>query len=191
VLAQITWYHNLAILEKLTPPEIAFVPRRPSNTVGAVNLLVHQIETGRVQRKGNRLPTSGAPCLHLNPPRAGNHERSLQLRFSLGDDARERDPERDILGHLQPAGRKPDFFIDLLFYHLKLRAYVVIDLEMKAFEPEFAGEMNSISQPSMTACGIPMINPASASVFARHNERIVAEYALRDFNLTAGQLVDH
>jgi hypothetical protein len=56
-----------------------------------------------------------------------------------------------------PVGNQ-DFFIDLLFYHLKLRAYVVIDLEMKAFEPEFAGKMNSISQPSMTACGIPMTN---------------------------------
>jgi hypothetical protein len=35
-----------------------------------------------------------------------------------------------------------DFFIDLLFYHLKLRAFVVVDLKMKAFEPEFAGKMN-------------------------------------------------
>jgi len=35
-----------------------------------------------------------------------------------------------------------EFYIDLLFYHLKLRAYVVVDLKMKAFEPEFAGKMN-------------------------------------------------
>jgi predicted nuclease of restriction endonuclease-like (RecB) superfamily len=48
-----------------------------------------------------------------------------------------------------------DFFIDLLFYHLKLCAYVVVDLKMTAFEPEFAGKMNSISRPSTTSCGIP------------------------------------
>jgi predicted nuclease of restriction endonuclease-like (RecB) superfamily len=40
---------------------------------------------------------------------------------------------------IPPASRNQHFFIDLLFYHLKLRAYVVIDLKMKAFEPEFAG----------------------------------------------------
>jgi hypothetical protein len=90
----------------------------------------------------------------------------------LGDDAHERDLERGLLDHLRQfllelgvgfafVGSQyrltignGDFFIDLLFYHLKLRAFVVVDLKMRAFEPEFAGKMNSISQPSTTSCGI-------------------------------------
>jgi predicted nuclease of restriction endonuclease-like (RecB) superfamily len=78
----------------------------------------------------------------------------------LGDDAHERDLERGLLDHLRAfllelgvgfafvgsqyrlAVGSQEFFIDLLFYHLKLRAYVVIDLKMKAFQPEFAGKMN-------------------------------------------------
>jgi hypothetical protein len=80
--------------------------------------------------------------------------------LTLGDDAHERDLERGLLDHLRQfllelgvgfalvgsqyrltVGNE-EFYIGLLFYHLKLRAYIVVDLKMQAFEPEFAGKMN-------------------------------------------------
>lgn len=78
----------------------------------------------------------------------------------LGPEAHERDLERGLLHHLRNfllelgvgfsfVGSQyrllvgeDEFFLDLLFYHLKLRAYVVVDLKMQAFRPEFAGKMN-------------------------------------------------
>ena len=80
--------------------------------------------------------------------------------LTLGEDAHERDLDRGLLEHLRQfllelgvgfafvgsqyrltVGNE-DFYIDLLFYHVKLRAYVVVDLKMRAFEPAFAGKMN-------------------------------------------------
>jgi hypothetical protein len=112
-------------------------------------------------KRGKRLPTR--PYLAHTPvrPGTGYHQRSVQLRFfTLGDDAHERDLERGLLDHLRQfllelgvgfalvgsqyrltVGNE-EFYIGLLFYHLKLRAYIVVDLKMQAFEPEFAGKMN-------------------------------------------------
>ncbi len=59
-----------------------------------------------------------------------------------------------------------EFYIDLLFYHLKLRAYVVIDLKMRAFKPEFAAKMNFYLSAVTYLRGIPTTSPVSASSFA-------------------------
>src|SRR5207249_820258 len=78
----------------------------------------------------------------------------------LADDAEERALQKGLLAHVQQflvelgagfafVGQQyrlevdgADFSVDLLFYHLKLRCYVVIDLEMTPFKPEYAGKMN-------------------------------------------------
>jgi predicted nuclease of restriction endonuclease-like (RecB) superfamily len=78
----------------------------------------------------------------------------------LGEDAHERDLERGLLEHLRNfllelgvgfafVARQyrlevggTDFFVDLLFYHLKLRCFILVDLKAKAFEPEFVGYGN-------------------------------------------------
>jgi predicted nuclease of restriction endonuclease-like (RecB) superfamily len=124
--------------------------------------------------------------------------------LTLGDDARERDLERGLLDHLRqfllelgvgfafigsqyrlPVGNR-DFFIDLLFYHLKLRAYVVIDLKMKAFEPEFAGKMNFYLSAVNDLLRHPDDQPSIGIILCKTKERIIAEYALRDINQPIG-----
>jgi hypothetical protein len=84
-----------------------------------------------------------------------------------------------------PVGNR-DFFIDLLFYHLKLRAYVVIDLKMKAFEPEFAGKMNFYLSAVNDLLRHPDDQPSIGIILCKTKERIVAEYALRDINQPIG-----
>jgi len=207
VLAQITWYHNLAILEKLTSPEDRIWYARATVQHGwSRNVLVHQIEAGRMQRQGKAV---------------ANFERTLPLPQSdlarditkdpynfdfltLGEDARERDLERGLLDHLRQfllelgvgfafvgsqyrlSVGNQDFFIDLLFYHLKLRAYVVIDLKMKAFEPEFAGKMNFYLTAVNELIRHPDDQPSIGIILCKTKERIVAEYALRDINQPIG-----
>jgi hypothetical protein len=75
-----------------------------------------------------------------------------------------------------------DFYIDLLFCHLKLRAYVVVDLKMKAFEPEFAGKMNFYLSAVNDLLRHPDDQPSIGIILCRTRERFVAEYALRDIS---------
>lgn len=79
-----------------------------------------------------------------------------------------------------------EFFIDLPFYHLKLRAYIVVDLKMRAFEPEFAGKMNFYLSAVDDLLRHPDDEPSIGIVLCKTRGRVVAEYALRDINKPIG-----
>ena len=79
-----------------------------------------------------------------------------------------------------------EFYIDLLFYHLKLRAYVVVDLKMKSFEPEFAGKMNFYLSAVKDLLRHPADQPSIGLILCKTNDRFVAEYARRDINKPIG-----
>ena len=122
----------------------------------------------------------------------------------MDDDAHERDLERGLLDHLRqfilqlgvgfafvgsqfrlPMGSE-DFFIGLLFYHLKLRAFVVLDLKMRAFEPEFAGKMNFYLSAVNDLLRDPDDQPSIGIILCRTRDRFIAEYALRDIHKPIG-----
>jgi YhcG PDDEXK nuclease domain len=79
-----------------------------------------------------------------------------------------------------------DFYIDLLFYHLKLRCFVVIDLKAVSFKPEFAGKMNFY----LSAVDAQMRHPDDRSsiglLLCKSKNRLVVEYALRDLKKPIG-----
>jgi predicted nuclease of restriction endonuclease-like (RecB) superfamily len=153
VLAQITWYHNVAILEKLTTSEDRIWYAKAAIQHGwSRNVLVPQIEAGRMHRQGRAV--ANFECTLPSPQ--SDLARDITKDpynfdfLTLGDDAHERDLERGLLDHLR------QFLLELgvgfafvgsqyrltIGYHLKLRAFIVVDLSMTAFEPEFAGKMN-------------------------------------------------
>lgn len=73
-----------------------------------------------------------------------------------------------------------DFFIDLLFYHLKLRAFVVIELKTVEFKPEFAGKMNFYLLAVDDLLKHENDNPSVGLILCQTKNKIVVEYALRD-----------
>jgi hypothetical protein len=79
-----------------------------------------------------------------------------------------------------------DFYIDLLFYHLKLRAYVVVELKAKPFEPEFAGKMNFYLSAVNDLLRHPDDQPSIGLILCKTKDRIIAEYALREINKPIG-----
>ncbi len=79
-----------------------------------------------------------------------------------------------------------DFYIDLLFYHLKLRCYVVVDLKMGKFTPEQAGKMNFYLSAVDDLVKAPEDNPSIGLILCRDENSLVAEYALRDMNKPIG-----
>jgi predicted nuclease of restriction endonuclease-like (RecB) superfamily len=170
------------------------------------NVLVHQIESGLHRRQGKAVANFERT---LPAPQSDLARDVIKDPYNfdfltLGEDARERDLERGLLEHLRQfllelgigfafvgsqyrltVGNE-EFFIDLLFYHLKLRAYVVVDLKMRAFEPEFAGKMNFYLSAVDDFLKHPDDQPSIGIILCKTRERIVAEYALRDINKPIG-----
>jgi predicted nuclease of restriction endonuclease-like (RecB) superfamily len=161
VLAQITWYHNIALMEKLqTPEDRAWYARATVQHGWSRNILVHQIESALHQRQGRAVTNFDRA---LPGPQSDLAQQITKDPYNfdflmLGTDSQERDLERGLLEHLRQfllelgfgfafVGSQyrlqvgsEEFFLELLFYHLKLRAYVVVDLKMQAFRPEFAAK---------------------------------------------------
>ena len=79
-----------------------------------------------------------------------------------------------------------EFFIDLLFYHLKLHCYVVIELKNGAFKPEYAGKLNFYLTAVDEEVKTPEDNPSIGLLLCRDRNNVVAEYALRDLNKPMG-----
>jgi hypothetical protein len=117
---------------------------------------------------------------------------------TLREQAIERDLEKGLVAHIHKfllelgtgfafVGRHvhiavgdSDFYLDLLFYHLKLRCFVVIDLKMKAFTPEDAGKMNFYLSAVDGQMRHPSDAPTIGLILCKTRDRVIAEYALRD-----------
>lgn len=86
--------------------------------------------------------------------------------------------------HLEIGGE--DYYLDLLFYHLKLRCYVVIDLKMEPFKPEFAGKMNFYLSAVDDKMRAAQDQPTIGLLLCREKNRITVEYALRHMSKPIG-----
>jgi hypothetical protein len=86
--------------------------------------------------------------------------------------------------HLEVGGE--DFYIDLLFYHLHLRCYVVIDLKARPFQPEHAGKMNFYLSAVDDLIRHPDDKPSIGIILCKSRNQVIAEYALRDINKPVG-----
>jgi predicted nuclease of restriction endonuclease-like (RecB) superfamily len=207
VLAQITWYHNLAILGKLsTSKDRLWYAKAAMQHGWSRNMLVLQIQSRCLQRQGKAVANFDRtlPAPQSDLARDITKDPYNFDFLTLGDDAQERDLERGLLDHLRQfllelgvgfafvgsqyrldVGNE-EFYIDLLFYHLKLRAYVVIDLKMKSFSPEAAGKMNFYLSAVDGLLRHPDDQPSIGLILCKTKNRFVAEYALRGINKPIG-----
>ncbi len=87
--------------------------------------------------------------------------------------------------HLEVSGR--DFYLDLLFYHLKLRCFIVIELKKGDLKPEYAGKMNFYCSAVMiNKLGNETDQPTIGLILCQTKDRILAEYSLRDIHKSIG-----
>jgi predicted nuclease of restriction endonuclease-like (RecB) superfamily len=203
-LAQLTWYHNLALLEKVKGrEERLWYARQAVENGWSRNVLVLQIESGLYRRQGQATTNFQAT---LPPPQSDLAQQLIKDPYNfdfltLTQAAQERDLERELLTHLRQflielgvgfafvGNQVPlevggeDFKLDLLFYHLKLRSFVVIDLKMGPFKPEYGGKMNFYLSAVDDLLRHPDDQPSIGLVLCKTKNRIVAEYSLR--NMTA------
>jgi predicted nuclease of restriction endonuclease-like (RecB) superfamily len=207
LVAQIPWGHNVRILDCVKDPsEREWYVRATVQNGWSRDILVHQIESGLRHRQG-RAVTNFDRALPVPQSDLAQQITKDPYNFDflmLGQEAHERDLERGLLDHLRTfllelgvgfafVGSQyrlqiggEEFFIDLLFYHLKLRAYVVIDLKVQAFRAEFAGKMNLYLSAVNDLLRHPDDQPSIGLILCKTRDRVVAEYALRDLSKPIG-----
>lgn len=201
VLAQLPWYHHIALLDKLkTTEERRFYAAKAIDHHWSRNILVMQIESRLLERSGQAVTNFPAS---LPKPQSDLARESLKdpYRFDflgLTDDAQERDIEHALVKHVTEfllelgagfafVGRQvlldvggEEFIIDLLFYHLKLRCYVVIELKGGKFKPEHLGQLGFYLTAVDRQVKSEHDNPTIGLLLCKSKNKIVAEYALGD-----------
>lgn len=199
-LAKLTWFHNLTLLEKIKPQEERLWYARAAIEHGwSRNVLVIQIEGGLYQRQGKAITNFTKT---LPAPQSDLAQQLLKDPYNfdfltLSKDASERELETGLVEHIQKfllelgtgfafVGRQvplevagEDYRLDLLFYHLKLRCFVVIDLKAGPFKPEYAGKMNFYLAAVDDTRKHPSDNPAIGLILCKSKKEVVVEYALR------------
>ena len=207
-LAQLPWYSQIALLEKLRRPGPALMVRRGRRR--------ERLEPGR----------PGPP--HRHPaPRTGRERRHATSRATLppgdsdlaqqatrdpylfdfigqADVRRERDLEQGLVDHLERfllelgqgfafVGRQVhleigdhDFYADLLFYHLRLRSFVVIELKATDFDPGYLGQLGMYMAAVDDLLAHPDDKPTIGLLLCRSKNNVVAEYALRSSTMPIG-----
>ena len=206
-LAQLSWYHHLALIDKLSSPEDRLWYAAKTVEHGwSRNVLALQIEAGLHKRQGKAVTNfkTTLPPAQSDLAQGITKDPYLFDFLTLRDDANERSIEEGLVAHVEKfllelgagfalVGRQvhlevgdQDFYLDLLFYHLKLRCFVVIDLKATDFTPEAAGKMNFYLSAVDDRFRQAGDQPSIGLILCRSKNRVIAEYALRDMTKPIG-----
>lgn len=200
-VGEIPWGHNLQLLSKLNDPiRRLWYAQKIIEHGWSRAVLVHQIESGLHEREGKAVTNFDRT---LPPPQSDLARQALKDPYvfdflTLAEDAAERELEQGLLAHIRKfllelgtgfafVGQQyhldvggEAFYIDLLFYHLRLRCFLVIDLKVEPFKPEFAGKMNFYLSAVDDLLRHPDDKPSIGLILCKDRNKVVVEYALRD-----------
>jgi predicted nuclease of restriction endonuclease-like (RecB) superfamily len=214
-VGQLPWGHNLVLLTKLKDraQRLAYA-QRAIEYGWSRNMLNIHIEQRLLEREGQAITNFSQ---RLPSPQSDLARESLKdpyrLDFlGLGKEATERDIESALVQHITQfllelgagfafVGRQvplevggDDFFIDLLFYHLKLRCYVVIEIKAGKFKPEHLGQLSFYMTAIDAQVKAEQDAPTIGLLLCKSKNKVVAEYALRENSRPMGiseyQLID-
>ena len=206
-LAQLSWYHHLTLLDKLSSSsDRLWYAAKAVEHGWSRNVMALQIEAGLHKRQGRAVTNFKAtlPPAQSDLAQGITKDPYLFDFLALRDDVNERAVEEGLVTHVEKfllelgagfalVGRQVhlevgdrDFYLDLLFYHLKLRCYVVIDLKAREFTPEAAGKMNFYLSAVDDHYRQAGDQPSIGLILCRSKNRVIAEYALRDLSKPIG-----
>ena len=208
-VAQIPWGHNIVLLDKFSDFTVRkwYIEKTQENGWSR-NVLVHQIESGLYERQAIAQKISNFESL-LPAPQSELAVQTMKDPYVFDfipfkEDMVERDIEnalvKDVtalllelgtgfafLGnqyHLNVGG--DDFYIDLLFYNLNLRCYVVIELKTGDFKPEYVGQLNFYLSAVDAQLKKDTDNPTIGLLLCKNKNNLVAEYSLKDMSKPMG-----
>ena len=197
--AQIPWAHNCVLLDRIKDAATReFYIRKTVEHGWSRSVLIHQLDTELHKRIG-KAPTNFA--LTLPPPQSDLAREMIKDPFifkpaPLDESAHERALENALIARLRDflvelgagfafVGNQyrlevdgDEFFLDLLFYHTRLHCYVVIDLKVGDFQPEFVGKMNFYQTAVDKQVKTDADGPTIGIILCRGKNKTVVEYSL-------------
>ena len=208
VAAQITWTHNIEVLRVKSKEQRLWYINKTIENGWSVNVLAHQIDTNLYARQIEQKKVANFETKLPSP----QSELALETMkdpyvfdfIELKEDTKEKDLEDALINnitkvllelgkgfafvghqyHLEVAGE--DYYIDLLFYNIKLKCYVVIELKVSEFKPEYAGKLSFYLTAIDEKIKESNDNPTIGLLLCRNKNKVVAEYTLRDMNKPMG-----
>ncbi len=205
--AQLPWFHIVTLITQVAEPEVrgwyaaqAVAQGWSRDTLtGQIRSRLHLRQGSALNNFAERLPSdqAGLAAAVLRDP--------YRLDFlGLGEEAHERDIENALIRHITRfllelgqgfafLGRQvrievegDEFFIDLLFYHTRLKCHVVVELKATAFKPEHAGQLNFYLAAVDRQLKAPDDRPTIGLLLCKTRKRLVAEYALSGIDKPIG-----
>jgi len=204
---QIPWRHNIVIIEKIKDPKEAlfYIDQTIQNNWSRA-VLEYQIESDLFSRQGNAITN----FKNTLPSVQGDLARELlkdpyNFEFlTLSSQAQEKDLEQKLIQHISQfllelgkgfayLGRQfqlkvgtKDYRTDLLFYHTKLKCYIIIELKLKEFEPEFIGKLNFYITAVNELIKDKTDQPTIGILLCKNKDNFEVEFALKDVNKPIG-----
>ncbi len=208
-VAQIPWGHTALLLDKFTDDTVRnWYIQKVIDNGWSRNVLVHQIESGLYERQVIAEKISNFES-RLPSPQSELAAQTMKDPYifdfiPFAEDMVERDIEQALIKdvtklllelgtgfaflgnqyHLNVGG--DDFYIDLLFYNLNLRSYVVIELKTGEFKPEYAGQLNFYLSAVDGILKKDGDNPSIGLLLCKSKNALVAEYSLKDMSKPIG-----
>lgn len=207
LITQIPWGHNLVIITKCkNVNEAIFYVQKTIENGWSRNVLIHQIEIKLYGRVGKAITNFDVT---LPKPQS---DLAIEITkdpycfdfLTIGENYTEKELENSLLTHLTKfllelgtgfsfLGRQykleigdEEFFLDLLFYHVKLHCYIVIELKTGKFKPEYAGKLNFYISAIDTILKSEKDNPTIGILICKSKNNTIVEYALRDISKPIG-----
>ncbi|MCX6219952.1 MAG: PDDEXK nuclease domain-containing protein [Bacteroidia bacterium] len=206
-VAKLPWGHNILLIEKLKDKEIRlwYVQQCIENQWSR-DVLDFQIKSQLHQRKGKVISNFKNT---LPQPQSDLAQQALKDPYifdflTLAVPFRERDVENQLVQHVSRfllelgkgfalVGQQyhlqvsdNDYYIDLLFYHIRLKCYVVIEIKNTRFKPEHTGKLNFYLSAVDSLVKMNDDNPTIGLLLCKEKNSIEAEFALRDINKPMG-----
>lgn len=204
---QLPWFHNVLLLTRVKDPTLRLRYAEQALTEGWSRATLElNIRHCLIERQGKAVTNFEArlPAPHSQLARETLKDPYLFDFLGLGDAAHEREIENALVRHitrfllelgsgfafvgqqyrLEVSDR--EFFIDLLFYHTRLKCYVVVELKAAEFKPEHAGQLNFYLTAVDRQVKAPDDNPTIGLLLCKTQDRLVAEYALHGIDKPIG-----
>lgn len=204
---QIPWGHNVVLIQKIKDLNIRnwYMQETIKNGWGR-DILSLMIKSNLFERQGKSVSNFEKT---LHPDQSDLVKQTLKDPYifdflTLRTNFDERELELELIKHIEKflielgkgfsfVGRQyhleiadKDFYLDLLFYHLKLRCFVVIELKKGDFKPEYAGKMNFYCSAVDDLLKHSTDQPTIGLILCQTKEKVFAEYSLRDINKPIG-----
>jgi predicted nuclease of restriction endonuclease-like (RecB) superfamily len=205
--AQLPWFHVCTLLDKLkTREERSWYLTQAVEHGWSRITLERNIRSRLLERQGQAVTNFDVrlPASHSHLAQETLKDPYLFDFLGLGNDAHEREIENALVRHITHfllelgsgfafIGRQfrlevsgDEFFIDLLFYHTRLKCYVVVELKATAFKPEHAGQLNFYLAAVDAQVKAPEDKPTIGLLLCKTQNRLAAEYALSGIDKPIG-----